>query len=84
MQPARMVACYSGFVDKKEQQIPESSSDKSAPPSFQELAVQQGVAPVKEFEALLGRPSPDDESAQEFAASLREWRREGTGAAIPQ
>jgi serine/threonine protein kinase HipA of HipAB toxin-antitoxin module len=51
---------------------------------FQELADQQGVAPVDNFEALLGRPSPDDESAEAFAVRLRQWRREGTGSDSPR
>ena len=71
-------ACYSGFMDKEAQQIPPSSSNEPAPPSFQELAIQQGVVPVEEFELLLGRPEPEDESGEEFAVRLREWRREGT------
>jgi hypothetical protein len=45
--------------------------------SIEELAAQQGVAPVDEFETLFGAPFPEDESAEDFAASLREWRREG-------
>ena len=80
----RRVACYSGFVDKKAQRIPPASSDQPDSPSFQELAVQQGVRPVEEFDALLGRRSPEDESADEFAVMLREWRREGAGALSPQ
>jgi hypothetical protein len=78
------VSCYSGFVDKQPQPIPPSSSDQPEPPSFQELAVQQGVSPVEEFEALLGRRSLEDESAEEFAVMLREWRREGTRAVSPK
>ena len=80
----RRVGCYSGFVDKKEQRIPPSLSDQPESPSFQELAVQQGVSPVEDFEALLGRRSLEDESAEEFAVMLREWRREGTGAISPR
>jgi len=38
------------------------------------------VAPVDDFDALLGHPSPEDESAEEFAAMLRSWRREGVDA----
>ncbi len=71
-------------MDSKTQHTPPSNSEQPAPPSFQDLAAQQGVAPVEEFEALLGRRSPEDESAEEFAAKLREWRREGTGAVSPQ
>jgi len=44
--------------------------------SFEELAAQQGVAPVSDFESLIGHPSPEDESADEFSAALHAWRRE--------
>jgi hypothetical protein len=71
------VACYLRFVDKKAYNIPTSISDQ--PPSFEDLALQQGVAPVEDIEVLFGKPSPEDESADEFAARLREWRREGDG-----
>ena len=49
-----------------------------------ELAAQQGVTPIHDFDTLLGKPSHEDESAEEFSASLREWRRERTGPATPQ
>ena len=78
------LACYFGFVDSKTQHVPPFNSEQPAPSSFQELAAQQGVAPVEEFEGLLGKRSPEDESAEEFAAKLREWRREGTGAVSPR
>ncbi|MGO4881848.1 MAG: hypothetical protein ACLP59_13625 [Bryobacteraceae bacterium] len=55
-----------------------------ASPSFEELAAQQGVNPIEDFEDPLGEPSCEDESAEEFAASLREWRREATSAGNPQ
>jgi hypothetical protein len=43
------------------------------------LATQQGIARVEDFEALMGRPSTEDESVEEFSAMLRAWRREGIG-----
>jgi hypothetical protein len=46
--------------------------------SLEELAAQQGVAPIYNFDSLLGKPSPGDESVDEFFAKLREWRREGS------
>jgi hypothetical protein len=52
--------------------------DRTAAPSFEELAAQQGVTPVEDFEALLGGPLHEDESAEEFSARLRAWRREGS------
>jgi hypothetical protein len=56
-------------------------SEFSIPPaacSFEELALQQGVAPILDFESLIGHPSAEDESAEEFSAQLRDWRRETT------
>jgi hypothetical protein len=44
-------------------------------PSFEELAAQQGVTPIDDFQTLLGEPAPGDESVEEFSR-LREWRRE--------
>jgi hypothetical protein len=61
-----------------------SGTEHTASPSFEELAAQQGVAPIDDFEALLGTPSREDESAEEFSARLREWRREGTRPASSQ
>ena len=58
--------------------------ERTASPSFEELAAQQGVTPVDDFETLLGARLLEDESAGEFSASLREWRREGTRPANSQ
>lgn len=80
----RSLSCYSGFVDQRAQPITSSRTEGTASPSFEELAAQQGVAPIDNFETLLGRPSPEDESAEQFSASLREWRQEGTHPANPQ
>ena len=70
--------CYAGFVDKSGHLEGSPKTDRTSLPSFEELAAQQGVAPIDDFEALLGPPWREDESAEEFAASLRGWRREGT------
>jgi hypothetical protein len=45
-----------------------------ASPSFEELAIEQGVGPIHDFDAFLGKSSAEDESPEEFAAMLREWR----------
>ena len=66
-------------MDKRVQNISSPRSDKIAPPSFEELARQQGVTPIDDFEALLGKPSPEGESAEEFYGMLRQWRRENNG-----
>jgi hypothetical protein len=71
-------------VDNRARPIESSQTERTASPSFEELAAQQGVAPIDDFEALLGEPLPEDESAEEFSTSLREWRREGTRPANPR
>jgi hypothetical protein len=72
----RALTCYSGFVDKRVQPIGSPRTERSASPSFAELAAQQSVTPIDDFEILLGTQAPEDESAEEFSARLREWRRE--------
>lgn len=44
------------------------------------LAAEQGVRPVTNFDDLLGDFWPEDETADEFAAAVRQWRREGGDA----
>jgi hypothetical protein len=80
----RSLTCYSGFVDQIAQPIGSSRTEGAASPSFEQLAAQQGVAPIDDFETLLGQPSPEDESAEKFSASLRQWRQEGTRPANPR
>ena len=53
-------------------------------PTFEELAKSQGVKPVLSFEELLGTPSPEDESVEEFADMLRRWRSEGSHSSRQQ
>jgi hypothetical protein len=67
-------------VDKRVQNISTPRSGPIAARSFEELANQQGVTPIDDFEALLGKPSPGDESAEEFSGMLRQWRREFPGS----
>ncbi len=45
--------------------------------SIEELAREQGVEPVTDFESLAGDFWPEDESADEFIAAVRAWRAEG-------
>lgn len=80
----RLPNCYAGFVDKSAQHGSSHREHPSASLSFDELAAQQGIAPVEDFDDLIGRPSPEDESAEEFSAMLRAWRREGTGSRAPK
>ena len=67
-------------MGKRAQNISSPRSNQIAPGSFEELANQQGVTPIDDFEVLLGKPSSEDESADEFSGMLRQWRREVTGA----
>jgi hypothetical protein len=41
------------------------------------LAAQQGVSAVSNFDSLLGDIWPEEECADQFIATIREWRREG-------
>ena len=41
------------------------------------LAARQGVRPVTNFDDLLGDFWPEDETADDFIAAVRQWRREG-------
>ena len=47
------------------------------PVDLETLAAQQGVKPMTNFEDLLGDFWPEDETADEFIAAVRQWRREG-------
>lgn len=44
---------------------------------FKALVAEQGVRPVERFEDLVGDFWPEDESVDEFVATVRQWRREG-------
>ena len=59
-------------MEKRVQHEPELLSTPPAR-SFEELAARQGVAPILDFESLIGHPAPGDESADEFSALLRSW-----------
>jgi hypothetical protein len=78
------LTCYDVVVDNRAQSIGSSPSDATGSPSFEELARQQGVTPIGDFEILLGEPVDGDESVEEFSASLRGWRREGNCPPGPQ
>jgi len=65
-------------VGKKVQRGASSRPDQVATLSFEALAAQQGVVPAGDFDALIGNPTPGDESLDDFSAMLREWRREKT------
>lgn len=45
--------------------------------AIETLAAEQHVLPVTDFECLLGDFWPEDESAEAFIATVRDWRRRG-------
>ena len=46
-------------------------------PDAETLAIEQGVKPVTDLEALLGDFWPEEETADDFLAAVRRWRSEG-------
>jgi hypothetical protein len=68
---------YNNKVNTERIKLPAENSGEQ---SLSELAASQGVRPVTSFEALLGHSASGDESVEEFAAMLREWRSEGVPA----
>ena len=50
----------------------------SSQADLDQLIAAQGVKPVARFEDLLGDFWPEEESADEFIAAVRKWRREGS------
>lgn len=75
------MSCYAGDVQEKAPSPPQSEFDREL--TFEELAKQQGVVPIRDFDSLLGTPVRGDESVEEFQTILREWRREGAGTERP-
>ena len=47
------------------------------PPSLEALSAAQGVEPLSDVNALSGDFWPEDETADDFIATVRKWRREG-------
>ena len=45
-----------------------------ATPTLDELVAQQGKAPLRDPNVLLGDFWPEDEPVEEFLAALHEWR----------
>ena len=48
------------------------------PRTIEELAAEQGVKPVTDLKSLVADFWPEDETADDFIAAVRAWRREGT------
>jgi hypothetical protein len=51
---------------------------RRAPEELDALAISQGAPLAVRFEDLLGDFWPEDETCDEFIATVREWRREGS------
>jgi hypothetical protein len=63
---------YPKYVGQKREQTPPSGVSHTASPSLEEIAAQQGFAPIRDYRFLLGVPYPGDESVEELEAMLRE------------
>ncbi len=46
----------------------------SGHPSIEELMAEQGTGPITDVSALHGNFWPEEESVEEFVATVREWR----------
>lgn len=59
---------------------PQLHAPRAAVVEVADLAQQQGVTPLRDFDALLAGCDfwPDDETADDFVAAVRNWRREVT------
>jgi hypothetical protein len=51
---------------------------RRAPEELDSLAISQGAPLAVRFEDLIGDFWPEDETCDEFIATLRQWRREGS------
>jgi hypothetical protein len=59
------------------QAVSGSSFFSQRPVDLTTLAAAQGVSPITNVDDLLGDFWPEDETADDFIAAVREWRREG-------
>ena len=69
---AKVIARSAGKKPRPPRGFPDKSAELAA------LTARQGVKPVSDFEELLGDFWPEDESADDFIAATRAWRREGS------
>jgi hypothetical protein len=53
------------------------------PEEIEALLAQHGVKPIADPKELRGDFWPEDESIDEFIATIRRWRREGTTGDAP-
>jgi hypothetical protein len=70
--PGRFSIPSGWYAEKVEKDATRTMTGTSEALPLEELAACQGVGPVTDFDALLGHPPAEDESADEFAAMLRE------------
>jgi hypothetical protein len=56
---------------------------RRAPEELDTLARAQGASPAANMDELIGDFWPDDESSDEFIATIRRWRREGPNDRLP-
>ncbi len=57
--------------------IPARVFQAQIPKDLRALAIAQGIGPITNFDDLLGDFWPEDETADQFVAAVREWRRDG-------
>ena len=63
-------------LKKPKTSLPFDSDPRLNKPTLEELAIQQGVFPVQNFDDLLGNFWPEEETADDFINAVEEWRRE--------
>jgi len=57
--------------DVRSEPVPYASSGH---PSIEQLMAEQGTGPITDVSVLHGDFWPEDESVEEFVATIREWR----------
>ncbi len=60
-------------INTAHRQLPERPVPTNTP-SIAEIAAQQGVKPIEDIDELLGDFWPEEESEDEFLATIRAWR----------
>jgi hypothetical protein len=77
---ARGIAPGASLTDAPQSEPPRmlgQAFDIQTPMDLAALALSQGVRPITNFNDLLGDFWPEDETADQFVAAVREWRRDG-------
>jgi hypothetical protein len=71
------VGLYDTFASpESEHQSEQNPLSFYALPSIERLALDQGVPPTTQFEDLLGKSWPENQSVEDFFEARRRWRRE--------